>query len=73
LVYKLDFPSLSGQTVTTLHVKTGVQARTFIYFPEERKEVLVGSMQRYTPSFIYRRKTGLWWFLQVFKNRAYLL
>jgi len=60
LVFELDFPSFNGQTVTTLHVKAGLQARTFIYFPEERKEVLVGSMRLYTVSFIYCHKTGLW-------------
>jgi hypothetical protein len=60
LVYELDFPSLNGQTVMTLHVKAGLQAHRFIYFPEERKEVIVGSMRRYTPSFIHHRKTGLW-------------
>jgi hypothetical protein len=60
LVYELDSPSLNGQTIRTLHVKTGLHARTFIYFPEERKEVLVGRMRRYIPSFTYRRKTGLW-------------
>lgn len=64
---------MSGQTVTTLHVKAGLQARRFIYFPEERKEVLVGSMRRYTPSFIYRRKTGLGRFLQMLKKGAYVL
>jgi hypothetical protein len=51
---------LNGQIVTTLHVKVGLEARTFIYFPEEKKEILAGSMTRYAPSFIYRHKTGLW-------------